>query len=141
MIINKDFEKLFSYLEPKAPPEELFDKIKLRIRREKRIIAMRKVAVLSLGAVMSIGILVPFLNSTATAIANSGLLQFISLLFSDTEVVLSIWQDYAITILESLPIIEIAGLLGTTIFLVYLIKNIAQNIQVAFSPFHILNHK
>ncbi len=141
MAINIEYEKLFSHLEPMAPPEDLFGNIKLRIRHEERIMAIRKTAVLSMVAILSIGAFVPFLNSTAVAVARSGLLQFVLLLFSDSEVVISIWQDYVLTILESLPITEIAVLLGTTLFLVYLIKNIAQNIVIVFEPFSSLNHK
>ena len=83
----------------------LLEKIMLSIAQEKRAMAMnRRVAVFSLALILSFGGLIPALKGVYSGFVNSGFTQIFSLIFSDTAIVMSLWQNFALSLLETLPI-------------------------------------
>ena len=107
----------------------LFEKIILRIGVEKNKIAIkRKIVVFSIMLAISFVWLFPAIKMAYSGFINSGFTQLFSLIFSDTSVVMSLWQNFALSLLETLPIngILITGVLAFLFFgsLRFLFKNI-----------------
>lgn len=103
--MRKDFEKLFSHLDPPEPPEGLFDRITLAIRREQELRQTRR-SVYSLFILMSVSLTAaPFSWALLRdQVESSGILYFLSTMANDLGIALALWQDFGLAILESLPI-------------------------------------
>jgi len=127
--MDKDFETLFSRLKPPEPPDDLLPKILNRIQREKRLITIkRRIAIFSLGVLGSAVAFAPAFSALQAGISQSGFADFFSLIFSDFGTIINLWDKFALSLLESLPVLNIT-LLFTIIFtflgsLKYLVKNI-----------------
>lgn len=92
----------------------LFEKIMLRIRTEqKRMALKRKIAGFSVILAISFAGLIPAVKAIHSGFVNSGFTQIFSLMFSDTAIVIGSWQNFALSLLETLPI---NGILITGIF-------------------------
>jgi uncharacterized membrane protein len=106
--MEKDYKKLFMNLEEVRPSDELFERIILRIGKEERMIVakMRIVFFSFLLIVSSFGFAYSFI-ATQNALVNSGFIQFFSLIFSDFSIVATYWQNFLLTLLESLPVIAV----------------------------------
>ena len=106
--MRKDYEKLYTHLEPPEPPAGLFDRILLAIKREQELRSTKKLAfgflallILSLSAA-------PFSWTLfAGQIQDSGMLQFIEVALSDLGAFFASWQDFSLAIAESLPVMGI----------------------------------
>ena len=109
--------------------KQLFNKIMLRIKTEQRkVILKRKIGIFAFILVISLTGLVPAFSMAWTGFADSGFVQLFSLAFSDTKIVMTYWQNFIFSLLESLPItglmiagISLLALLGS---LKFLYKNI-----------------
>lgn len=118
----------------------LFEKIMLRIWAERNKIAIkRKIVIFSVILAVSFAGLFPVVKATYSGFVNSGFTQLFSLIFSDTSVVIGLWQNFVLSLLETLPIngILITGVLvviffGSLRFLSNNIKNYEyrQNISI-----------
>lgn len=107
--MHKDYEKLFSRLKPVEPPDGLFERVILAIKREQEL-QHRKRLLFSFFALLIVSIVAApfswmlFMNQ----VKESGILYFISTAFSDIKTTLVLWRDFGWAILESLPITGIA---------------------------------
>lgn len=127
--MDHNFEKLFSHLKPPEPPADLLDKILNRIQREKKLINIkRRIVVFSLGVLGPAIAFIPAFRAVQAEIAESGFSELFSLIFSDLSVVINLWDQFILSILESLPVMSMV-LLFTIIFvflgsLKYLVRDI-----------------
>jgi hypothetical protein len=138
--MRKDYEKLFTHLEPPEPPAGLFAKIMARIHEEERLLSMkRRLFLFSTTVLISAGALIPVVNAFQTEFAQSGLFQFLSLLFSDLGSVAANWQDFGLAILESLPAMNMMALLINMFVLLWSLKHLAQAIKVVFHSPQLIN--
>lgn len=118
----------------------LFEKIMLRIEGEKKMMAVRrKIAIFSVVLACSLLGLVPATKAVVSGFANSGFVQLFSLVFSDTEIVMGLWQNFALSLLETLPVngILIAGFL-TFAFLGSL-RFLSKNIKGFYNKQQLIN--
>jgi len=107
--MRKDYEKLFTHLESPEPPAGLFDRIILAIKREQEWRNTKRLAFGFLALLLTSLATVPFSWTFLSGqIAESGVLQFISVAISDLKTFLSIWPDSVMAIAESLPVMGIA---------------------------------
>jgi len=122
------------------PPEGLFDRIILAIRREQELQYRKRLLFGFAGLLVISFVAVPFSwTILINQIKTSGISYFISAAFSDFGAFLILWQDFGLAILESLPLMGMmifAISLGVSIFTIrlflykkrllfnYLIKNI-----------------
>lgn len=107
--MRKDYEKLFTHLEPPEPPAGLFDRIILAIRREQELRNTKRLAFGFLALLLVSLTTVPFSwTLVAGQIQDSGMLQFIEVALSDISVFFASWQDFSLAIAESLPVMGIA---------------------------------
>jgi len=102
-----NYDKIFSYIGSPQPADGLFIKIVNRIDRAKRISSIKRLIMFSLAFVGSAVGFIPALNSLRTALIESGFTQFFSLIFSDFSIVLNSWKVFTLTLLESLPAVDV----------------------------------
>lgn len=118
------------------PRAELFDTVMKRIRKEERFLLMRKR--LAAATVMMLGsgiMLFPLFGAVRTSLAESGFMEFLSLIFSDFKLVLSYWQSFSWALLESFPATSFAGFLAALLIFLGALKYIAQDLKTALSAF------
>ena len=118
--MRKDYEKLFSHLEPLGSPAGLFDRIILAIKREQELQQTKRLLFGFLFLLVASFIATPFSWSILiNQIETSGISYFISTALSDFGTFILLWQDFSLAILESLPItgmIVFAISLGMSVF-------------------------
>ena len=106
--MRKDYEKLFTHLEPKEPPAGLFDRIIFAIKREQELRNTKRLAFGFLALLVVSLSSAPFSwGFFSGQVAESGVLQFISIAINDFSTFLSLWPDFVIAVAESLPITSI----------------------------------
>jgi hypothetical protein len=107
--MRKDYEKLFTHLEPKEPPAGLFERIIFAIKQEQELRNTKRLAFGFLALLIVSLSSAPFSwGLLSEQIAESGVLQFISIAINDFGTFLSLWPDAVMAIAESLPIMGIA---------------------------------
>jgi len=118
--MRKDYEKLFSHLEPPESPAGLFDRIILAIKREQELQQTKRLLFGFLFLLVASFMAMPFSWSILiNQIESSGISYFISAALSDFGTFILLWQDFSLAILESLPItgmIVFAISLGMSVF-------------------------
>jgi len=131
--MRKDYEKLFTHLISPEPPVGLFEKIMLRIREERRLLTIkRRLAVFSIGTVLSAAAFIPIFKSFQTELYKSGFLQFLSLAFSDFGIVASYWRNFAMSLLETIPAMNLAMFFATIFVFLGSLKFLTKDIKLVF---------
>jgi hypothetical protein len=103
--MNKDYEKLFNHIESQEPPEGLFDKIILAIKKEQELRHGKRLLFGFLLLLIISAISTPFsFMLLINQIKSSGIHYFISSAFSNFSVFISFWKEFSLAILESIPI-------------------------------------
>lgn len=123
------------------PPKGLFNKIMARIQEERRLLTIkRQLVIFSLGVAGSAIAFIPAFKMLQTGLYESGFLQFFSLIFSDFGTVISYWQNFVMSLLETLPIINLAILL--TIIFVFMgsLKFLVKDIKIIFTSAKLANN-
>ena len=118
--MRKDYEKLFTHLEPVEPPAGLFDRIILAIKREQELRKTKRL-LFGFSLLLIVSSIATPLSWTllVNQIGDSGISYFISTALSDFGTFIVLWKDFSLVILESLPItgmIAFAICLGMSIF-------------------------
>ena len=135
----KNHKSLFTYLKPAEPPPYLLDKIMAGIRHEQGSLKIKVRFVLSLfAAVTMAAAFVPVWNSLQNEAAKSGFMQFVSLLFSDLNSVLVYWQEYGMSLLESIPFASLTGFLGIIFVLLFALRYFIHDIRFVVPPWILL---
>ena len=103
--MRKDYEKLFTHLEPAEPPVGLFDRIVLAVKKEQELRKTKRLLFGFLLLLVVSSIATPlswliFINQ----IESSGIVYFISTALNDLGTFLLLWKDFTLAILESLPL-------------------------------------
>ncbi|MEI6288393.1 MAG: hypothetical protein WCP18_02285 [bacterium] len=112
------------------PNPELFDQVMGRISQINSRAVKAKVFLFSLLSICSIAGLIPLTNLALNNLSNSEFYQFFSLLFSDSDAIFRYWQSFALAIIETLPILEIALVLLMIIIFLESIKMLSQNLRL-----------
>ena len=114
----REYEKIFSRIERPATPAGLLGRILARIEAEKGAIAVRKRIIwMSALSVASLPVMFFSWTNFQVGASQSGLFQIASLMFTDFSAIASHYQDFAMSIAESLPVLALAGLLaGALVF-------------------------
>lgn len=130
--MNENYEKLFSRLETLEPPIGLSDKIMVSIR-EKRTSALKyRLYVFSFGLLASIAVFIPALQAFKAGLAESGFMEFLSLLSSDTRLVLNYWQSFSLSLLEALPALSLTIALAAVLTFFESLKSLIKNAKPLF---------
>ncbi len=100
------------------PSERLLRQVLLRVRDEHQLpVAQRRFIIISILFLSSVFGLVSVGMSLSQAVSESGFTKILSLVFSDSTLVFSAWQDFGYSLLEALPAVLL--LLASTIALIF----------------------
>lgn len=103
--MRKDQKKDLAYFELPEPPAGLFDKIILAIKREQELRHTKRLLLGFLILLVVSFVATPFSwMMLVNQAESSGISYFISAAMNDFGIFLSLWQDFSLAILESLPI-------------------------------------
>jgi hypothetical protein len=115
-------------------PEGILNRIMARFKAEQRLLTVkRRLVIFSIGFIGSAVAFVPVFKMVQLEISSSGFLQFFSLLFSDFGTVASYWQNFAMSLLETLPAFSLAVFLTVIFVLLESSKFLARDIKLAIS--------
>jgi len=111
------------------PPAGLLEKILFRIKKEQRFLAIRQGIIFFVFLACSVVLFWPALIMLLSDISKSGFIYFFSLLFSDFSIVLTFWQSFIMTLLETLPAVSIAIFLAVVVIFLQSVKILAKDIK------------
>ena len=120
------------------PSSDLYDKVLNRIAQEKNILIIKKRLIIS-SITFSISF-VCFISSIfafISAASASGFSEFFALIFSDFGTILSYWQNFALSLLETAPIINFILFLVVSIFTIFLSRFLTKDIKNFINYSHI----
>ena len=115
--------------------EQLFERILMRIKEERRLIAVKRMLVASFVVMAgSVAAFIPIFNAARTGLYESGFINSLSLIFSDFGIVMSYWQNFALSLLETFPVLEVAGVLFVGAIFFLSVNFIVKSIQYILAP-------
>jgi len=110
------------------PRADLYDRVINRISREEKLMILKRKLILeSLGLVVSFFVFIPLTLKLLSDIANSGLTQFLSLLFTDFSIVMADMGNYALSLLESTPALSLSLALAALLAIVFSLAKFADS--------------
>jgi len=114
---------------------ELLDSIMGRIEHQKKCKIFKiRIALLGVFSFAIFIALIPALRELQSEILQSGVLQFMSLLLSDSAIIITYWKEFMFSVLESLPIFGTIMVLGLVAILASSVKIIYGDINLIFIP-------
>jgi hypothetical protein len=126
-----------SLLKEREPAERLFSQIMAGVSLEKqRQLSRRKLFIFSAFFGLTLLASVPVLQMFISDLNYSGFGDYLRLALTDFSSVLIYWQDWTLSILESLPALSLAALMVIVAGLLISLKNILANAK----NFYKLNH-
>ncbi len=121
--MEKDYKKSFKELQGPEPPPGLFDRIILAIKREQELQKTKRLLFGFLFLLIISTITTPLSFKVLIIQAkNSGILYFVSTAISDFGIFLTLWQDFSLAILESLPVTAIIFFIASLILFLFSIR-------------------
>jgi hypothetical protein len=111
------------------PPKGLLEKIIKRIRREERLLVLRRVLIFSTTLICSVFGFIPATNMLLSDSNQSGFLRFFSLIFSDFSTVATYWQSFSLALLQTLPVISVVALLAILFVFLQSLRLLLRNIK------------
>jgi hypothetical protein len=122
--MRRDYGNLLADKKNPEPPSGLFERIISAIKREQEMRKSRRL-LFAFFVLLIVSIVAIPLSGTVLVIQikNSGIFYFISTAFGDFGVTIRLWKDFALAILESLPVLELISFgisLGIAVFTVRL---------------------
>ena len=112
--MEKNTKLLFSNLDVFEPEPGLYEKILQKIEIKRMLVSRHRFFVFLILLILSLVAVVPVVKMLISDFSSSGFIQFFSLMFSDSSIILSHWKTFVLTLLESLPIVS------TVLFLILL---------------------
>ena len=109
----------------KATTEAVMERI------AKRRLVRARAGTLSYGAVIiaALGAIVPAVQYVLASAAQSGFLQYLSLVASDGGSLATYWKDFVLTIVETAPLMAGALVLGIALVFAYSVRKMAGSIS------------
>ena len=115
------------------PSKDLFSKVIIKINKQERLLLIkRKLFVVSFVSFFSS---IAFIFSAITTHAEfikTGFFDFLSLMFSDFNIITAYWQNFSMSLLESLPIMSVIIFLFTTIIFIFSLKAFSKDVKIFF---------
>jgi len=112
------------------PPNGLLEKIIKRIRKEERILVLRRIFIFSATLIVSVLGFVPSLKILLSDFNQSGFMNFLSLIFSDFSSITAYWKSFVMILLETLPALSLALFLAVLLTLLQSVKSLVKNIKI-----------
>lgn len=132
--MNKGCENFLGHFNCHNPPKDLLDRIFFRINKEQRKRVLRaRIAAFGSLSIVAVFAMVFSLGELQAEISQSGFSYFISILFSDFWSISVYWKEFAISLIESMPIFGMAGVLGAIFLFLASLKVFAKDIHLTLS--------
>ncbi len=112
-------------------PSHLCEAVLNRLKAEQRKASRIKLGIFSVLALASLAAIFPAVNYLVSEFGKSGSSQYLSLIFSDWSTLASYWQDFALSLAESLPVLGIIAVLSSVFMLLNSIRIAIKNIKPA----------
>jgi len=112
------------------PPSGLLEKILKRIGRERRILALERVAVFSVVFLISVASFIPVSKMLWQDFSGSGFIYFLSLIFTDFSIVMVYWQNFTLQLLQTLPAISLALFLVVALAFLQSIRSLTKDFKI-----------
>jgi hypothetical protein len=137
----KNYNNLFSVITPPDPADDLLAKIMEKIQYRQKVMKVRsRLVIFSVGLIGSIAGFIPVFKLFTSGLNNSGFFQFFSLLFTDSQIILTYWDNFLLTLLEALPIFSLTALLIILFVFLESLKNFVHDLKIILPNRHkILN--
>lgn len=128
--MDNDFSGLTFSLEP---PPDLFNRVMRRIEREKQLVVIKRKLIFSLFSFLgTLSIFIPVWKVFHSDIVQSGLGQYLIILFYDFQEVTKILGNYSFSILESLPALSLTVFLSVIVGIIYSLKTLVKYGQLLY---------
>jgi len=123
------------------PSQELLAKIMLRVQKEERLLVIkRRTAIFFVATLISGLAFIPAWQMLSSGLASSGFVQFLSLLFSDFEIIASsYWQNFIFSLLEAVPVVNLIIFLSVLLIFLESLQLLAKNIKLFLSLKNLFN--
>jgi len=103
-----------------TPSADLYDRIINQINREEKLMLLKRRLTFNVfGLALSFFVFIPLTLKLLSDLAKSGLTQFLSLFFSDFGLIMANIGDYALSLLESAPVLSLSLTLAALLALVF----------------------
>ncbi len=129
----KKAQQLHTYLCTVEPTPGLYQAIVLRIAAAKKHAARVRTSLFGVLALVSGLALVPAVQYAGEQFYASGFYDYLTLIVSDRGFVIAYWQQFALSLVESLPSLSLLLLLPLVFALVYSLRRVVQTGRVAFA--------
>ena len=130
--MQKDYNTILKRLERVDVPDQLSGRILARIDSLERRAVRLRLGLFSFSALSSFIAMILSLQYSWSGLAQSGFPQYLSLITSDGTIALTYWKEFALTLIESLPLQNITILLFTLFALLYSLKFAVYYLRIAF---------
>ncbi len=122
---DSSYKKLLNLAQPEAVPAELVARTQHAVAHA-YIVRLRIRTAISVFSVCIIALVcIPMIQSAGSALSDSGFTSYISLLSSDGASLMNAWQEFGMTLVESLPVFSIATV-------IILISGLAYSVSKSF---------
>jgi len=137
--MEKNYKQIFETLNMVEPPKALHVNILAQINSQRKRAARIKFVLFGLSTLLSFVGLIPAFVYLVQQFQQSGLYQYLSLIFSDGSAVVSYWQDYALSVIELIPFTEVMLFLAVLFVLLGSAKLVMKNMRVLFPKVLFIN--
>lgn len=119
--MTAEFKKILNKIEREEMPLPINLVNKIILSVDKKVSHDSKIKALGLSFVSFISFLIsiPIISQIITSFTQSGFYNYISIIFSDSDVVFIYWKEILISLIESLPVIGIASLLAIAVVFIW----------------------
>ena len=122
-----NYQKLMGGLQDESAPSGLYRAVILHLASEQKRVGKKKFALAGLALLVSIGAAVSAVLVLAGSLSESGFWKFVSLAFSDGDMMLTYWRQFAMSLLESFSapefIVSLICVFAALLSLRFLMKN------------------
>lgn len=130
--MRTDYQKLFQNLDTPTPPPYLLGKIMQGISAKQKANTRRHFYIAAALMLVSLVAFIPVIQTLVTDLTQSGFLYFTSLLFSDFSAISGIWQTYAFSLLETLPVTGMILCMGVLYIFLQSLQSFTRDLQVLY---------
>jgi hypothetical protein len=132
--MSKEFKHLFSGLEKQEVPLGLYDDIVFKLEKARIKKGRTGLLIQSILSITSLVAIFPVFMNVVERFSQSGFFQYLSLIFTDGEIVLSNWKIFVSSLLESAPFYEVTILLVAIFVLL-------ESLKFAFRNFKMIQYR
>jgi hypothetical protein len=125
---DNNFERLFLQLPKTHAPSTLYASTLTRIAHAQERALRVRFTIYSFLCVLFVALLFPAISYTHSQLTASGFFEYLSFAFSDGGSLFTYWQEFAVTLLEALPILGITLILFALFGLLNALRLLTKNI-------------